>query len=72
MALQSFRLSNVVLPLETIMEASPVQLKKASRPIEVTEFGMVTEVSPVQFQNAASPIEMTELGKVTEVNPVQK
>ena len=69
MALQSFRLSNVVLPLETIMEASPVQLKKASRPIEVTEFGMVTVVSPLQYPNAPSSMEVTELPIMTEVSP---
>ena len=42
---------------------------KASFPILVTEFGMVTEVN-IAPSNALSPILLTELGIVTDLMPV--
>ncbi len=43
-------------------EVRPVQLAKASFPIEVTDEGMGTEARQEQLKNALSPIEVTELG----------
>ena len=51
-ALQLLRLSYTVLPLETVIEVSPLQPENAPYPIVVTVFGMVTEVSPLQPENA--------------------
>ena len=45
---------------------------KASLPIVVTLFGMVTEVRELQFSKADSPIVVTLLGMVTEVREVLK
>ena len=49
---------------------SPVQSRKASSPMVVTELGMVTEVRLVQPEKTFS-MEVTELPMVTEVSPVQ-
>ena len=40
------------LPLSTNIDSKPLQSRKASEPIEVTELGMVTLVKPLQPQKA--------------------
>ena len=47
-----------------------LQFEKASSPIVVTLFGMVTEVN-LQYLKASSPIVVTLLGMVTEVRELQ-
>ena len=44
-----------------------LQFKKASRPILVTEFGIVTEVKLLQSEKAPYPILDTEFGIVMDV-----
>ena len=48
----------------TLVKSHP---ENASRPIVVTEFGMVTLVSESQLENALRPIDVTEFGMVTLV-----
>ena len=50
-------------------EVKPEQSRKASSPILVTEFGMITEIKPSQAQKAYSPMLVTDLPIVTEVKP---
>ena len=52
-------------------EVNPLQPEKASAPILVTEFGIVTDVKLVQFWKALSPTLVTEFGIVTEDIPLQ-
>ena len=49
-----------------------MQPKKASSPIDVTLFGMVTEVSPLQSSKADSPMDVTLLGIIVSEHPFIK
>ncbi len=52
------------------IDVRPVQPKKASLAIDVTEFGISIEVKP-DLQKTWSPIYVTEFGISTEVKLVQ-
>ena len=69
-ALQLLRESYVLLSTATVIVFSPLHLKNALLPMDVTELGMVTEVSPLHPSNAWLPMDVTELGMVTEVSPL--
>ena len=60
----------VVTLLGIVTEVKPLQLSKASLPIEVTLLGMGTEVRPLHPEKAASPIEVTLLGMVVFFAPL--
>ena len=49
-----------------VTEVKPLP-KKALRPTDATELGMVMEVKPLQNAKAASPMDVTELGMVMEI-----
>ena len=53
-----------------LIVVSPLQPKKATSPIDVSELGSVIVVSPLQPKKASVPIEVTELGSVIEVSEV--
>ena len=59
-----------IVPIHSVF-VKPLQLLKASSPIDVTELGMVTEVKLVQRTKAHLPIDITELPMVTEFKPLQ-
>ena len=70
-ALQLLRESYTVFPFSTDIEVKPEQLSKASSPILVTLFPIVTEVKREQLAKALLPILVTLLGIVTEVKREQ-
>ena len=47
-ALQTYLESYTVFPLSTVMLSKPLQKRKASLPISVTEFGISIDVKPLQ------------------------
>ena len=61
----------IVMEPGIVIEVNPLQPRKASSQISVTEFGMDTVVKPELFIKAQFPMVVTEFGIVTDVRPVQ-
>jgi hypothetical protein len=61
--LSGFRCSQYIVAFE--------HPKKAHKPIEDTDFEIVTEVKPEQYLKAPSPMDVTLLGIFIEVKPLQ-
>ena len=71
MALQFSRESYIELPPSTIMDVNPEHPLKASLPMLVSLFGMVTDVNPEHPSKAEPPMLVTPLPMVSDVNPEQ-